>query len=87
MKMSVTQLEAVIKDKKIELSSDYPHRYISTLQDDNLVLALKAIIIGYLITDGREIPRELQVDAVRMATVFQSWKLYPHEYISGTTRR
>ncbi|KAK7051030.1 hypothetical protein VNI00_005142 [Paramarasmius palmivorus] len=67
MEMSVTQLEAVINDKKIGLSSDYPHRYISTLQDDNLALALKAIIIGYLITDGREISRELQVDAVRMS--------------------
>ncbi|KAK7027885.1 hypothetical protein VNI00_015100 [Paramarasmius palmivorus] len=38
-----------------------------TLQDDNLALALKAVIIGYLITDGREIPWELQFDAVRMS--------------------
>ncbi|ESK87435.1 family helicase [Moniliophthora roreri MCA 2997] len=68
MKMDIRQVEALISTRKDIFSSPgYPVQYLTTLNDNDCLLVIKAIIIGTLITDGREIPREHQVHAVQMS--------------------
>ncbi|ESK81944.1 hypothetical protein Moror_15404 [Moniliophthora roreri MCA 2997] len=67
IKMSVMQLKEIVVRRNIVNMPDYPSHYLSTLKNNNLSLALRAIIIGSLITERCETSQKLQVHAVRMS--------------------
>ena len=63
-KCSAVELLNFMRELSLESDSRIPHRFLSSLEDANLVICWRAILICYTVTHGQQIPREMQLRAV-----------------------